>query len=786
MNHPSPPLRRRRPFRTRHSTIGYSAARALSLPPPKEAPLSVLRDASVLITGCNSGLGHAMARHVLRAGARLIFTCRTRAKVSETADQLRMEFPRAWIEGYRVDLAELAGVDRFCHGLRRVGTPVDYLILNAGIHVPFSKCVTDDGFELHHQVNFLSAARMFLHLSERRRHPLRQVVYVSSDAHKMGHLPAIFPWSFWALYARSKLRATTFFHAARPLFPGTVISVISPGNVETPVHRHKHWLVRRLRDVLGGAQLAEDAAGELLEAAFSSGQPELYWNRGEIAAPSERCSDRDLRLAVWAEGTAGLPMMQPKIHVLENHAGTVSYLAPPVHSPSTDTEVAELVRRAMAKRGSVRVVGSRHSYNDCFYSPSTLISLEKLKEIGSIEESRDEAGDPAGEQAGDPAGEPTGSTITVGAGVTVQELCDHLDAKGYALSYAGNSGAQTVIGAATTGTHGYYRGGGVMAELITGLRVVTGTGRVVSITDEEELRGFRVSLGALGIVTSATLTVRKKEHLIRYAVKTVGEKDFVAGLLSATRENEYFRFVRSRFHPGQYSMITINRTTETPPRAKLGRVRYLDQTSPPAALVRGLRLLMGSTVVHGLLRRLPAPKLKFSMVAEFSTLLFVNAAPVDKLYGLAGLVYQVWNNDRTRNMELAIRPQDFGRFLRVFEPLEEAYRKRARHFGTYFTGRYCGASSMALLAPNYKRDVLFIDVHVKKAPDAADFLQELEEKLKQVMPVRPHWGKEFWMTREDLRERYPAECWKALRTLKRKYDPHNLFSNAFTRRVFGW
>ena len=69
---------------------------------------------------------------------------------------------------------------------------------------------------------------------------------------------------------------------------------------------------------------------------------------------------------------------------------------------------------------------------------------------------------------------------------------------------------------------------------------------------------------------------------------------------------------------------------------------------------------------------------------------------------------------------------------------------------------------------------------------AADFLQELEGKVMQAMPVRPHWGKEFWMTREDLRERYPAECWEALRTLKRRYDPHNLFSNAFTERVFGW
>ena len=170
------------------------------------------------------------------------------------------------------------------------------------------KRMTGDGFELHHQVNFLSAARMFLRLSERGGHPLRQVVYVSSNAHKMGHLPAIFPLSFWARYARSKLRATTFFHAVRPLFPGSVISVISPGNVETAVHRHKHWLVRRLRDVLGGAQLADAAAGDLLEAAFSSGKPEAYWNRGKIAAPSERCSARALRLVAWADGTAGLPM----------------------------------------------------------------------------------------------------------------------------------------------------------------------------------------------------------------------------------------------------------------------------------------------------------------------------------------------------------------------------------------------------------------------------------------------------------------------------------------------
>jgi len=75
---------------------------------------------------------------------------------------------------------------------------------------------------------------------------------------------------------------------------------------------------------------------------------------------------------------------------------------------------------------------------------------------------------------------------------------------------------------------------------------------------------------------------------------------------------------------------------------------------------------------------------------------------------------------------------------------------------------------------------------VKKTRTAGDFLQDLEQKVKRTMPVQPHRGKEFWMTRQELRERYPADCRGSVRTLKRRYDPHNLFSNAFTERVFGW
>jgi FAD/FMN-containing dehydrogenase len=97
-----------------------------------------------------------------------------------------------------------------------------------------------------------------------------------------------------------------------------------------------------------------------------------------------------------------------------------------------------------------------------------------------------------------------------------------------------------------------------------------------------------------------------------------------------------------------------------------------------------------------------------------------------------------------------------------------------------------GGSAKAVLAPNYERDVLFVDVHVSKGAATQNFLGRLEEKLAETIPVRPHWAKEFSMDHGELKERYPAESWRAFEAMKLKYDPNNLFSNAYTERVYGW
>lgn len=731
------------------------------------ADTDVLAGKALFITGANTGIGHALARRALAWGAAVHVSCRSTEKASSTVARLKREFPAASVNGWVADMANPASVRRLVVELRDRQVRISTLILNAGVHVPFGYYRTSGGIELHRQVNFLSPACLFRSLAEEGT-VTEGAAYISSDAHQRGYLPAVFPLSFWARYAQSKLLATTFFLAARPLFPTLTISVLSPGNVETDVHRYKHRWIRALRSLTGPGRAPDQAALELLDALFRSDDPERYRNRGRPGHVAPHCSDPARMLAVWQEVEATMsPRQRPNaLDVLRNHSGNLVRLAPSVHRPKTISDVADIVRSARRRGSTVRVVGSRHSYNDCFYSNAELISLEGFDRMGGIDR--------------------TNSTITIGAGVNVQALCDHLDSHGYTLRWAGNSGAQTFVGAALTGTHGYCRDGGLLAELIVGVRAISGTGEVLNITTEEELRAIRVSLGTICTVVEVTIELTRKRSFVEYRLETLDEAEFLAGFCRAARGNNYFRFFPNRFHPERMSVLTINPSAATPTEDALMRVRYIDQSSPPPAAVALVRGLLRSSATQTLLRALPAPRLGMSIVARFSSLMFVNAGIVDRWYGVVGLAYEAWNDDETRNMEVAIRPEDFEAFLDVYRSAERVFRQAGAGRDCYFTGRYVGASDRTLLGPNHARDVVFVDVHATQSPEAADFLRDLEHRLASLMAIRPHWGKEFAADRSALRRAYPAATWEAFDALKRLYDPDNVFSNDYTRRVFGW
>src|SRR5450755_286069 len=119
-----------------------------------------MKHSIALVTGTTSGLGHAAARMLAIEGYRqVIVTGRSLARVQETAAQLAAETKTQIFTPLELDLERPSSVQSALAELVKLGKPIDFLLLNAGL-VPFKKRVlTAEGVEAsqapligHHQL----------------------------------------------------------------------------------------------------------------------------------------------------------------------------------------------------------------------------------------------------------------------------------------------------------------------------------------------------------------------------------------------------------------------------------------------------------------------------------------------------------------------------------------------------------------------------------------------------------------------------------------------------------
>ncbi len=108
-----------------------------------------------VVTGANSGLGLALARHLARLGADVVMAVRSRSKGEAAAAEIRRAVPAAKLTLKQVDLSSLASIAALATELCDEGRPVDLLINNAGVMTPPDRQLTTDGFELQFGTNHL-------------------------------------------------------------------------------------------------------------------------------------------------------------------------------------------------------------------------------------------------------------------------------------------------------------------------------------------------------------------------------------------------------------------------------------------------------------------------------------------------------------------------------------------------------------------------------------------------------------------------------------------------------
>jgi NAD(P)-dependent dehydrogenase (short-subunit alcohol dehydrogenase family) len=113
-----------------------------------------------LVTGATSGLGYAAARALAGEGWReIIVTGRSLARVQETAAQLAAETKTQVFTPLELDLDAPTSVQSALAELVRLGRPIDFLLLNAGVIPGKKRVLTAAGIEAaqapligHHQL----------------------------------------------------------------------------------------------------------------------------------------------------------------------------------------------------------------------------------------------------------------------------------------------------------------------------------------------------------------------------------------------------------------------------------------------------------------------------------------------------------------------------------------------------------------------------------------------------------------------------------------------------------
>jgi len=167
-----------------------------------------------------------------------------------------------------------------------------------------------------------------------------------------------------------------------------------------------------------------------------------------------------------------------------NWAGNVTYTGTRLYRPAALDEVQRLVRDSE----SVKALGGGHSFSTIANTRGAMVTLERFNTVSNVNRAA--------------------GRVEVGAGVKYAQLCPQLQRQGIAVANLASLPHICVVGACSTATHG--SGTGNLATQVAVLEFVNGRGEVVTLSEDrngDEFRGAVVGLGAIGLVTKATLRV---------------------------------------------------------------------------------------------------------------------------------------------------------------------------------------------------------------------------------------------------------------------------------------
>lgn len=227
-----------------------------------------LEGKTILVTGCNSGLGQEAVRVLTGRGARVVATARS----AEKAEAACRSFSGKTIP-LACELAEPASVRACVEAVKQKGITLDAIIGNAGI-MALPKLRQAYGYELQFFTNHIGHFILITGLLEQLAADGR-VVMLSSSAHRMApgggiefdNLSGEKRYWSWRAYGQSKFANLLFAKELARRFAGTkkTANAVHPGSINTNLTRHMGTVSTFFADHFGPLFLKSVSQGAATE-----------------------------------------------------------------------------------------------------------------------------------------------------------------------------------------------------------------------------------------------------------------------------------------------------------------------------------------------------------------------------------------------------------------------------------------------------------------------------------------------------------------------------------------
>lgn len=395
--------------------------------------------------------------------------------------------------------------------------------------------------------------------------------------------------------------------------------------------------------------------------------------------------------------------------------------------PDTENDVVDIVKQAIQRNKRVRVVGAGHSWAPLVLTRDVLVNLDKLTRMLQLVM--------------------PGMKVTVEAGYRLKHLIPRLRDDNLGLRNLGSITEQSIAGAISTGTHGTGLTLGSIGTQIIGVRLVSGTGDIVTITNQEpdRLNAARLNLGALGVITQMTIQCVADYDLecATYWCKFDSIVDKMETLAQTNTRVKFWWLI-----PPIGAKDNVIMTTENPPGSSTTPAS--SNVGLPMDTIGILDDLSGASVSE------THPFLKFT--GKYDQVMTIPLLPI-----------------LHRECEYAIPLGKTEEALRAFKrAVDEQNLSLTLPLEVRFV-----AKDETLLSPAYQHDVSYIGVATQ--PNANEVIQRFEPIMKS-LGGRPHWGKCFSLTRAEAESLYPQ--YQKFRTIRDELDPTRVFSNEFLKYFF--